>query len=251
MFNFNLKCVHVPGRDNLSRLTETSHLMYTYSLVSCGQLLSEILFYKMFETHVTCKHKSYFFTGSGLAVWERQLDNAIMFYLSCCFAEITKSAYKSYVQSYVTFCNNHGYMAYPANNMTLSRHVVYLSDKLSVQSIRKYLSAIRLIHMEMGLPNPLVDNWAINSLLIDMQRCRRATLDRKLPITPDILLGIHRLLDIRCDVGLVVYDFTIFTIVVTEKWPNIGGGLWLLVSLIRDLVWASTDITLEARFIHY
>ena len=56
---------------------------------------------------------------------------------------------------------------------------------------------IRLAHLELGLPNPLQDNWMLSSLLKGMKRGKQGG-DSKAPFTPDHLSKIKETLNLHC-----------------------------------------------------
>lgn len=93
------------------------------------------------------------------------------------------------------FCHDTGLTPVPADNKTICRYAAYLASKLGYSSISKYMNILRLLHLESDLPNPLVENWALKSVLRGIQREKGSSPCRKLPITPNILLGIHKQLD--------------------------------------------------------
>ena len=50
------------------------------------------------------------------------------------------------------------------------------------------------MHLEAGLSNPLKDSWFISSTLKGIDRVKGTAVNRKSPITPDILLRIKKVL---------------------------------------------------------
>lgn len=89
------------------------------------------------------------------------------------------------------FCQLLGCPPVPLSPVTVCRYAAYLARRLRFSSIRQYLNIIRLLHLEAGLPNPLLDNWTLTSLLKGMRRSLGDSVSRKLPITPQILLHIR------------------------------------------------------------
>lgn len=72
----------------------------------------------------------------------------------------------------------------------LCRYVAYLGKKISYNSVKQYLNVVRLLHLEAGLQNPIADNYQLNTVLAGLKRDLGSSVNRKLPITPDILLRI-------------------------------------------------------------
>ena len=84
-----------------------------------------------------------------------------------------------------------GYQPVPVQQAHLLQYAAFLARKLKPSSIRSYLNIIGILHKEFGLPNPLIDNWALKSLLTGVSRVKGSPPNQKLPITPQILLRLH------------------------------------------------------------
>ena len=69
------------------------------------------------------------------------------------------------------------------------------SKKASNQA-RLNLNIIGVLHKELSLPNPLLNNWPLNSQLIGINRSKRLTKNQKQPITPAMLLQLHDRFDL-------------------------------------------------------
>ncbi len=72
----------------------------------------------------------------------------------------------------------------------------HLARTLKFSSIKQYLNAVRLEHLERGLPNPLLDNFQLSCTLKGIRRALGDKAHRKLPITPELLRAILRKLDL-------------------------------------------------------
>ena len=90
-----------------------------------------------------------------------------------------------------------GYPPFPAQSAHLCQYAAFLARSLKPSSIPNYLNIIGLLHKEFNLPNPLVDNWSLQSLLTGIKRVKGEPPSQKLPITPDILMRILSLLNMR------------------------------------------------------
>lgn len=89
-----------------------------------------------------------------------------------------------------------GYCAVPASTITVSRYIAYLSNRVSVTSIKQYLNIISILHKAFQLPNPLANNWYLDIVIKGVQRHKGISVKQKLPIDPYILLGIRSKLDL-------------------------------------------------------
>ena len=125
------------------------------------------------------------------------LDDSVIKYRASCCADSTKASYRTYRKVYFEFCAK--IMCPPVSITTanLGRYAAYLADvkQLLLCSILKYLNIVRLLHLKGGLSNPLIDCWILDSVIRGIKRCNGKQPDRKLPITPHILLRMHRLIN--------------------------------------------------------
>ena len=65
------------------------------------------------------------------------------------------------------------------------------------QFCQTYLNAVRLVHLEAGLQNPLEKNSYVSSILKDVRRLKGNASLQKLPITLDILKHVFLVLDLH------------------------------------------------------
>ena len=77
----------------------------------------------------------------------------------------------------------------------LGRYIAFLSRRLCFSSVKQYLNAVRLVHLEAGFQNPLEKNWYVSSILKWVRRLKGDASVQKLPITLDILKKLFVLLD--------------------------------------------------------
>ena len=73
----------------------------------------------------------------------------------------------------------------------ICQYTAFLVHSLKVTFIKNYLEVISQIHKEFGLTNSLIDNWPLKSLLLGIKRVKGGNVAQKLPITPNVLLGIY------------------------------------------------------------
>ena len=60
----------------------------------------------------------------------------------------------------------------PVTTVNLCRYVAYLGRSYRFCTVQQYINIVRLIHLEMGLSNPLKDNWSVSSVLAGVQQKR-------------------------------------------------------------------------------
>ena len=80
-----------------------------------------------------------------------------------------------------------GYPPFPAQSAHLCQYAAFLARTLKPSSIPNYLNIIGVLHKKFNLPNPLTDNWLLQSLLTGIKRVKGEPPSQKLPITPDLL----------------------------------------------------------------
>jgi hypothetical protein len=144
-------------------------------------------------------------TDTRSATLIQDLDNAVKYYRSRAFAESTKHSYLSHLRSYIKYCEDTGESQLPMSSQALCRYAVYLAQRLHYASISKYLNVLRILHLDLNMDNPLKDNWFLNTVLKGIRRDNPRSPRRKLPITPDVLLSIKRILDMDKPVDIMFW----------------------------------------------
>lgn len=90
-----------------------------------------------------------------------------------------------------------GYPPIPAEPTHICQYAAFLARSLKPSSIPNYLNIISILHKEFNLPNPLTNNWPLQSLLTGIKRVKGEPPSQKLPITPEILHLIYTKLNLR------------------------------------------------------
>ena len=101
---------------------------------------------------------------------------------SAAFAKSTIRTYKSQTNSYLKFCVNYGLSPVPAAQQTLCSYLAFLSRSLSPSSVKGYMNAVHLLHIEAGFLNPLEKNWEVSMIQRGMTRLLGSPPKQKLPI---------------------------------------------------------------------
>ena len=123
------------------------------------------------------------------------LDQEVSRLRQLTFAESTRCTYNCQLLLYLKFCSSLNISPLPISQHDLGRYIAFISSKLSFSYVRQYLNAVRLLHLEGGYANPLLDNWYISSILKGMRRLKGDASRQKLPITCQILQRILTVLD--------------------------------------------------------
>ena len=133
------------------------------------------------------------------------LQKEVHFYNSICWANTTKRSYSSHRRAYLSFCSDAKLTPLPATTQTLCLYAAHLARRLRYSSIKQYLNIIRIIHLEWNLPNPLLNNFHLQSVLRGIRRQLCDKVQRKEPITPQLLLHLLAHLDITTPFGANVW----------------------------------------------
>ena len=127
----------------------------------------------------------------------QELDSEVASWLSQCYAASTKTTYASHRQAYLNFCLSTGCTPVPATTTNICRFVAFLGRSKSYNSVKQYLNIVRVIHLELNLPNPLLANYMVKSVLQGMRRVKGDAQLQKEPFSPEILLRIRSCLQLH------------------------------------------------------
>ena len=123
------------------------------------------------------------------------------FFLTQGLAPSTRQVYQSARRRYIDFCwlddrlSPEGALL-PADEQTLVHFATMLADSLNHSSIKVYLSAVRSLHIDNRLADPLINCLQLQRLLRGIKRVQCSPTPKRLPITIDVLVVIKRSLDL-------------------------------------------------------
>ena len=123
------------------------------------------------------------------------------FFLAQCLAPSTRRVYQSAQCRCIDFCRLDGRLSpeaalLPADEQSLMCFATMLADSLNHSSIKVYLSAVRSLHIDNGLADPLINCLQLQWLLREIKRVQGSPTPKRLPITIDVLQVIKRSLDL-------------------------------------------------------
>ena len=111
------------------------------------------------------------------------------------FAKGTYSNLRTQVRSYFAFCVYFERDPLPADVDTIHGYVQFLSRSLKPPTIRNYLSGVKMLHIFHGLPDVFSDDFMLDLELKGILRMHPHVPHRARPVTPNILLVFHRVMD--------------------------------------------------------
>ena len=96
-------------------------------------------------------------------------------------------------------------LSFLASHQPPGRYVAFLSDRLCYNTVRQYLSVLRLMSLEAGLPNPLLEDWHLSMVLKGLKRELGAEVVKKSPVTPELLLRSRTVLSFHSSLDRAVW----------------------------------------------
>jgi integrase len=111
------------------------------------------------------------------------------------FAKGSFSNLRTQFRSYFAFCVYFGRNPLPADSKTIYTYVQFLSRSLTPASVRNYLSGVKMLHIFLGLPFAHNEDFLLQLELRGISRLHPHVPIRAKPITPNILLTFHQLMD--------------------------------------------------------
>lgn len=140
----------------------------------------------------------------------RKLDSNISNTIAIAWKDNTKKTRESQWRQYYNFCGNLELTAVPAFARTVARFLMYKAESSKFSTINNYLSAITVLHKCYGYDPMFRDNFMI-ILLLDGLRARLGTgVTQKIPLTPEELIKIHRLIPRDDELGQTYWAIVVF-----------------------------------------
>ena len=114
------------------------------------------------------------------------------------FAQGTTGNLRSQAKAFLMFCYYYGVNPFPATLDTVCMYAQFLSRSFrAVDSIKNYISGVKLLHVLSGLPFPHLATIELRLLVKGLAKLNPFLPRQALPITPAILLHMYAVMD--CD----------------------------------------------------
>ena len=140
---------------------------------------------------------------------------------SSAFAKGSYSNLRTQVRSYFSFCAYFHKKPLPADATTIYTFAQFLSRTLKPQSVRNYLSGVKMLHILHGLPYNFSQDPLLQLELRGISRLDPHVPVRAIPITPHILLAFHRFMDIHNSLHASVWACSLFTFYLMARLGSI------------------------------
>jgi hypothetical protein len=144
-------------------------------------------------SHIAVARSSPSEPATGLAALHQRMAE----YVTAWIATFTQRNYNAYVRYYVSFCSEFSLRPLQPEELTVCLYVTRLAETCSYNTSKSYLTGVRMLHLEAGFANPLPSFFNLDRTLRGIKRLKGDTNpNRKLAVTPDILVRIIKRLDL-------------------------------------------------------
>ena len=138
------------------------------------------------------------------------------------YAEGTHKNLKIQWETYLMFCIHFGLKYLPVNTNTLSLYAQFLSNSFkSTQSIKNYLSGVKTIHFLLGYTTDKINEFVVNLGLRGLARSKPHMPKQAQAITPEILLKMYALLDMKKRKDIVYWCLFVFAFFMFARKSNL------------------------------
>ena len=108
-------------------------------------------------------------------------------------APSTRRTYQAGITQFRSFCSQYHLPFLPASSLTLRYFCAHLSTRVKHSTIKLYLSALRLLHIENGFPDP-TDDTLLQYVVKGVKRSQSTSTRPRLPITLQLLRNLKQAL---------------------------------------------------------
>ena len=158
-----------------------------------------------------------FFIDADRRALEEELKRTRLY----AYAPGTQKNHRSQWKSYLAFCLYFDLTPVPATAHVVSLYCQFLSRTLTPQSIRNYLSGVKLLHLIAGFDFPFLQSYEVRLTLRGIQRLAKHTPNRAPPITPDILSKLVSVIDLEDGKEVTIMCAFLFTFFLFARVSNI------------------------------
>lgn len=137
------------------------------------------------------------------------------------YAPGTHKNHRSQWKSYLAFCLYFDFKPVPATAHVMPLYCQFLSQSLRLQSIRNYLSGVKLLHLIAGFDFPFLQLYKVRLTLKGIQHTVKHTPNRAPPITPDILSQLVSVTDLGDGKEVTFMCAFLFTFFLFARVSNI------------------------------
>lgn len=150
-----------------------------------------------------------------------QLEKDLKVTRRSAYAAGTKRNHLTQWRSYLAFCLYFEFNPVPATSHLICLYCQFLSRSITPQSIRNYLSGVKLLHVMGGFEFPSLQSFDIKVTLKGIEKLAKHTPNRAPPVTPDILSRITAVSDLDDPFEVSVLCAFLFSFFLIARVSNI------------------------------
>lgn len=155
--------------------------------------------------------RSFLLTDKSLhPVWYTKLQDDTLLSQRSAYAPGSLANLRSHLRSYFMFCIASGHSHLECSIDHICNFLVFLSRTLSFVTIRNYLSSLRIFFELHGINVDLPKDFYIALTLRGIKRLHGSQTVSKLPITPDILIQMHRTINFASITDRIFWTAALF-----------------------------------------
>ena len=158
-----------------------------------------------------------FFIDADRRALEEELKRTRLY----AYAPGTQKNHRSQWKSYLAFCLYFDLTPVPATAHVVSLYCQFLSRTLTPQSIRNYLSGVKLLHLIAGFDFPFLQSYEVRLTLRSIQCLAKHIPNRAPPITPGILSKLVSVIDLEDGKEVTIMCAFLFTFFLFARVSNI------------------------------
>ena len=126
------------------------------------------------------------------------------------FAKTTGRSLRTYINSYVSFCQDYGLYLFNGEVLQARRYLQHLSrTHKSIQSMKNYVGGARSLFEIMGFQPPPWEDYLYQLTVQGITRQKNHVVKKALPITPQLLVDIYPYVNTQQVFELVVWTGTL------------------------------------------
>lgn len=122
---------------------------------------------------------------------------------------------------YLIFCSYFKLKACPASVHTICLYAQFLSRTHKPQSVKNYISGVKLLHLIAGHESPFKESFELRLTLKGITRLAQHTPTRAPPITPEILVKLVSVCDLSNSLEITFLCAFLFTFFLFARASNI------------------------------
>ncbi len=167
-----------------------------------------------------------------------------------CWAEGTRKNLINQWNTFLTFCTYFGLVALPAKINTVCLYAQCLARSFeSVDSIRNYISTIRMIHVLLDMVPPNLKEIELIMALKGLYRIKKHAVTQAEAITPEILLEMREFMDLNDPFQATLWAMFLVAFFIMLRSSNLVAQTKKKFNIAQTLIRGDLTLDEEIAFI--